>query len=341
MDTRTQSFLNTVNSHGPQIYELSIAAARKVLVDAQSGPVTKLPADIEEHIFPVGPQGKVSVRIYRPAGNQDLLPVILYFHGGGWVLGDKDTHDRLARELANNAGAALVFVSFTPSPEVIYPVAIEEAYAAMKYVFEKGITLNLDSSRIAVAGDSAGGNMAAALTLLSKERNGPPIIFQLLFYPVTDADDDTASYRQFSKGYFLTRRAMKWFWDHYLPDKNLRKNPTVSPLRASPEQLKNLPPALIITAEYDVLRDEGEEYAAHLSAAGVPVTAVRYLGIIHDFVMLNALSETPAARSAVRLASHALQDAFYHSQNIPLGSNFLCHFPQSIKRKLLNEKNQH
>jgi len=318
MDTITKSFLNTVNAHGPQIYELSVAEARKVLVDAQSGSVPKFPVETEDYVFPVGPQGKVSVRIFRPQGNREVLPVIMYFHGGGWVLGDKETHDRLARELAQGAEAAVVFVNFSPSPEVVYPAALEESYAAMQYIFEKGITLNLDASRLAVAGDSAGGNMAAALTLLSKERNGPPITFQLLFYPVTDADDGTASYRQFATKYFLTRKAMKWFWDHYLPDKSLRKKPTVSPLRASQEQLKNLPPALIITGEFDVLRDEGEAYAAKLSEAGVSVTAVRYLGTIHDFVMLNALSETPEARSAVALACQTLRNVFRQAQSAPV-----------------------
>jgi acetyl esterase len=311
MEAITRSFLTAVNSQkGPKIYELSVKEAREVLSKAQAGEVKKLPADIEDLEIPCGPQGQVSIRIVRPKANYTELPVIMYFHGGGWVLGDKSTHDRLTREIANGAQAAVVFVNFTPSPEAQYPVPIEEAYAATKYIAENGNTLNLDPSRLAVAGDSAGANMAAAVTLLAKERGGPPITAQVLFYPVTDSDFDTASYQQFADNYFLTRKAMEWFWDHYLPDKNMRKEPTASPLRASVDQLKNLPPALVITGECDVLRDEGEAYAHKLQEAGVEVTAVRYLGIIHDFVMLDALSETAAARSAVEFANNVLGKAF-------------------------------
>lgn len=234
----------------------------------------------------------------------------MYFHGGGWVLGDRETHDRLVREIANGAIAAVVFVDFTRSPEAKYPVAIEEAYAATKYVAENGRSLNLDSSRLAVAGDSVGGNMAAVVTLLAKERGGPKIGFQLLFYPVADANFDTPSYHEFATGHFLTREAMKWFWRHYLPDDAAGKRLTASPLQASVQQLTGLPPALVITGEFDVLRDEGEAYAHKLNEAGVHVTAVRCLGTIHDFVMLNAIAGTPAARSAIALAADNLQRAF-------------------------------
>jgi acetyl esterase len=311
MEAITRSFLTAVNSQkGPKIYELSVKEAREVLSKAQAGEVKKLPADIKDLEIPCGPQVRVSIRVVRPKTGHANLPVVMYFHGGGWVLGDKNTHDRLIREIANGAQAAVIFVNFTPSPEAQYPVPVEEAYAATKYIAENGKTFDLDPSRLAVAGDSVGANMAAAVTLLAKERGGPAITVQVLFYPVTDSDFDTASYRQFATNYFLTREAMKWFWDQYLPDKNSRKEPTASPLRASIEQLKDLPPALVITGECDVLRDEGEAYARKLMEAGVDVTAVRYLGIIHDFVMLNALSETAAARSAVELANSALRKAF-------------------------------
>ena len=229
---------------------------------------------------------------------------------GAWVLGDKDTHDRLVREIANGANAAVVFVDFTRSPEAKYPVAIEEAYAVTRYMAEHGKTFNLDSSRLAVAGDSVGGNMAAAVTHLAKERRAPNITFQTLFYPVTDANFDTPSYHQFATGHWLTREAMKWFWNHYLPDEAATEQPTASPLQASLEQLRGLPPALVITGEFDVLRDEDEAYAHKLTEAGVHVTAVRYLGTIHDFVMLNAITNTPAARSAIALANDSLQRAF-------------------------------
>jgi acetyl esterase len=234
----------------------------------------------------------------------------VYLHGGGWVLGGSDTHDRLVRELANGAQVAIVFVNYTLSPEAKYPVSLEQAYAATKWVAENGQTINVNPSRLAVAGDSAGGTLAAAVTLLAKERGGPKILFQLLFYPVTDANFDTPSYMAYQDGFFLTREGMKWFWDNYTTDGTNRKEPTVSPLQASIEQLKGLPPALIINGEFDVLRDEGEAYAHKLMEAGVPVRAVRYHGTIHDFVMLNPITNTPATRGAIEQASDMLKKTF-------------------------------
>ena len=198
------------------------------------------------------------------------------------VLGGFDTHERLVRELANKANVAVVLVDYTPSPEAKYPVPIEEAYAATRWVAEKGKSINVDPSRLAVAGDSVGGNMAAAVTLLAKERRGPNIAFQALFYPVTDANFDTPSYLAYQEGYWLTRRAMKWFWDNYAPDNATRKEPTASPLLASVDQLRDLPPALVITDENDVLRDEGEAYAHKLMQANVTVTATRYYPRLYD-----------------------------------------------------------
>ncbi len=256
-----------------------------------------------------GPTGQVPVRIVRPAGVGGTLPVILYVHGAGWVFGDAHTHDRLVRELAVGAGAAVVFPEYDRSPEARYPVAVEQSYAAAQWVVAHGAEKGLDGSRLAVAGDSVGGNMAAALTLLAKERGDVRFAAQVLFYPVTDASFDTGSYHQFAEGYFLRRDAMQWFWDQYTTDPAQRAEITASPLRASLDQLAGLPPALVITAEADVLRDEGEAYANKLRAAGVPVTAVRYQGIIHDFVMLNALRETAAADAAIAQASAVLRAA--------------------------------
>jgi len=233
----------------------------------------------------------------------------MYFHGGGWVLGDRDTHDRLTREIAVGANAAVVFVDYDRSPEARYPVAIEQAYAATQYVADNGGSLRLDPLRLAVAGDSVGGNMAAAVTLMAKERQGPKIAFQVLLYPVTSADFDTPSYTQFAEGPWLTKRAMEWFWEAYLPDPATRKEPTATPLNASLDQLESLPEALVIVDENDVLRDEGEAYARQLSDAGVRVTSVRYNGTIHDFVMLNALADTPATRGAIAQAVSALRGA--------------------------------
>ena len=238
------------------------------------------------------------------------MPVVTYIHGGGWVLGGFDTHERLVRELANKANTVIVFVNYTPSPEAKYPVAFEQAYAATKWVAENGKTININSSSLAVVGDSVGGNMAAAVTMLAKERDGPSIKFQVLFYPVTDASFDTTSYMKYQNGYWLLRDGMKWFWSNYLTDQTNVKDPTVSPLQASIEQLKGLPPALIINGENDVLRDEGEAYALKLSEAGVPVAAVRYHGTIHDFVMLNVITDDPSPRAAIEQASIMLKKTF-------------------------------
>ena len=290
----------------PPIYTLSYNDARKALDSAQSGPVDKLPADVSHRTLKVGPTGEVTIRIVRPAGVSGKLPAVMYFHGGGWVLGNENTHDRLVRQIANGARAAVIFVDYTPSPEARYPIAIEQAYAATKWVAEHGDEINVDGSRIAVAGDSVGGNMTAAVTLMAKQRGGPALREQVLFYPVTDANFETASYRQFADGPWLTRKAMKWFWDAYAPNAKDRKQILASPLRASLNQLKDLPKALLITDEADVLRDEGEAYAAKLRAAGNDITTVRYPGIFHDFAMLNALGNTNAAKAAVDQANRFL-----------------------------------
>jgi acetyl esterase len=310
LESKTQAFINTLNAQGGKpLYELSYADARKVLEDAQAVPVTKLPADIEDKVLPVGPGGETSVRIYRPQGAKGLLPVVMYFHGGGWVLGSKNTHDRLLRDLTNEANAAFVFVNYTPSPEAQFPVPIEQDYAATKYIAEHGKELGLDASRLAVAGDSVGGNMVAVVTQLSKERNGPTIRYQVLFYPVTDASLSQKSYEEFADGPWLTAAAMRWFWDAYAPNSEDRRKVTASPLSASVEQLRGLPPALIIVDENDILRDEGEAYARKLIEADVEVSAVRVLATFHDFALLNALAETPATKLAIQLASQKLAEA--------------------------------
>jgi acetyl esterase len=310
IEPATRAFLETINAiKGPKIYEMSVEDARASLSMVPDVKVAKMPADIEDTTMQGGPSGRIKVRIVRPKGCMETLPAVMYFHGGGWVLGDFDTHDRLVRELANKANAAIFLVGYTRSPEAKYPVAIEEDYAATMHVAENGRQYNVDGSKLAVAGDSAGGNMAAVVAMLAKLRKGPRIGFQTLFYPVTDASFHNASYREFASGYWLTRESMKWFWDHYLPDKETRKQPTASPLCASVDQLRGLPPALVITNELDVLRDEGEAYAHKLIEAGVPTTAVRLLGAIHDHLILNALAETPATCAAIDLAAAMLRHA--------------------------------
>ena len=310
VEQKTRGFLESLQqASGPPLYKLLPEQARAVLSGLQASiPVKKLPADIENRTILGGPNGtEVSIQIVRPPNNNNkTFPTIMYFHGGGWVLGGFDTHERLVREIAVGAHAAVVFVNYTPSPEAKYPIPLEQAYAATKWVAENGQTINVNTSHLAVAGDSVGGNMAAAVSLLAKDRGGPKIKYQVLFYPVTDANFDTPSYTAYQDGYFLTREAMKWFWDNYTSNQTNRKEPTVSPLQASIEQLRGLPPALIINGEFDVLRDEGEAYAHKLIEAGVPVTGLRYHGTIHDFVMLNPLADTPATRGAIEQASQML-----------------------------------
>ena len=307
LEPEAQAFVEAT-ANPPYLFDLGPEKGRAVVDQVQSGPVRKLPVDIEDRTIAGGPSSQVSVRILRPQNAPATLPVMMYIHGAGWVFGNAHTHDRLMRELAVGAQAAVVFPHYSLSPEAKYPMAIEENYAVAKWIAESGLAHGLDPARLAVAGDSVGGNTTAAVTLMANERGGPIIRQQQLFYPVTDASFETKSYHQFATGYFLRRDAMMWFWDQYTSDPRQREEVTASPLRATIEQLRGLPPALVITAEADVLRDEGEAYANKLREAGVRVTAVRFQGIIHDFVMLNALANTAAARGAIALATAWLRE---------------------------------
>lgn len=308
LEPQAQAFAEAT-ADPPYLFDLDPKEGRSTVDEVQSSAIEKPAADIEEITVTGAGSGEVSARIVRPKGATGVLPVILYIHGAGWVFGNSHTHDRLIRELSVESGAAVVFPNYSLSPEAKYPTAVEESYAVAEWVVEHGAEQGLDGGRMAVSGDSVGGNMAIALTLLAKERGGPAFRHQVLFYPVTDANFDTGSYGQFAEGYFLRRDGMQWFWDQYTTDPDQRAEPTASPLRADTELLADLPPALIITAEADVLRDEGEAYANKLRDAGVPVTAVRFQGIIHDFVMLNALADTFAARGAMLLATQTLRRA--------------------------------
>jgi acetyl esterase len=291
----------------PPIYELKPGDARNSLLRAQSAPVQKLDAYVRDWNVDSA-AGPLRLRTIRPVRADDQIPAILYFHGGGWVLGDARTHDRLVREIAVRAEATVVFVDFDRAPEFKYPVALEQAYAATVYVAEHGKAFGIDPSRLAVAGESSGGNMATVVALLAKQNSGPRIEGQLLFYPTTKADFETASYRQFADGPWLTRRAMQWFWDQYLPDHSKRESPHAAPLLASLDQLAGLPRTLIITAENDVLRDEGEAYGRRLIQAGVEVVTTRYNATIHDFVLLNALGNSAPTRAALTQAVDFLKN---------------------------------
>jgi acetyl esterase/lipase len=309
LEPAAQAFVEAT-SRPPFLYELEPDDARAVLDEVQRAPIAKLPVDDEWIVVPAE-VGDVRVRIVRPPGAGGVLPVVLYMHGGGWVLGNADTHDRLVRELAVGARAAVVFVEYDRSPEARYPVAIEQGYAVARWVVREGASKGLDAGRMAVAGDSVGGNMTAALTLMASERGDVRFVHQSMYYPVTDAAMDTGSFEQFAEGYYLTARAMAWFWDAYLPDVERRAEPHASPLRASDVQLAALPPAFLVVDEADVLRDEGEAYAARLRAAGVGVTTVRYDGTTHDFMMLDPLSDTHATRAAVAQAAAVLREVLH------------------------------
>ncbi|MBX4135737.1 MULTISPECIES: alpha/beta hydrolase [Pseudomonas] len=308
VEHNTQAFLDALNAGtGKPIEQLTPKDARAVLAVAQAGVKLTLPqADVSHKTIQVDGQ-PLELTIVRPAGVKGTLPVFMFFHGGGWVLGDYPTHERLVRDLVAGSGAAAVFVNYAPSPEAHYPVAINQAYAATKWVAEHGKEINVDGKRLAVAGNSVGGNMAAVVSLMAKDKGTPAIKFQLLLWPVTDANFETASYNQYAEGHFLTKNMMKWFWDNYTTDAKQRAEIYASPLRATTAQLKGLPPAMVQTAGADVLRDEGEAYARKLDEAGVPVTAVRYNGMIHDYGLLNVVSQVPAVRSALLQASDELK----------------------------------
>ena len=305
LEPTTQKFADLLAS-APPTWSLTPAAAHKGLTDLQSKPVPLRPADIEDTVWPVGPTGQTRIRIVRPKGATGVLPLLMYFHGGGWVLGDKITHDRLVREIAEGVHAAVVFVDYVNSPEAKYPTQNEQAYASMLYAVEHAQELKLDASRLAVMGDSVGGNMAAVITMLAKERRGPTIAYQVLLYPLVDYLSDRPSYLRYANGPHLTTKTMKWMF--YLQGLTGKEGAAAFPLRATAEQFRGLPDALVITDD-DILQDEGEEYAAKLGQGGARVTAVRYNQTIHDFAMLNPLADTPAARGAIGQTIMALRTA--------------------------------
>ncbi|GFM79520.1 lipase [Pseudomonas cichorii] len=308
VEHNTQAFLEALAAGGGKpLEQLSPKDARAVLTGAQASVKVDLSGvEVSERSIDANGQ-KITLKIVRPAKLKGDLPVFMFFHGGGWVLGDFPTHQRLIRDLVVGSGAVAVYVDYTPSPEAQYPTAINQAYAATRWVAEHGKQIGVDGSRLAVAGNSVGGNMAAVVALMAKEQKTPALRFQLLLWPVTDANFDNGSYQQFAEGHFLTKGMMKWFWDNYTTDAGQRAQIHASPLQASSEQLRGLPAALVQTAEFDVLRDEGEAYARKLDAAGVPVTAVRYNGMIHDFGLLNPLNQVPEVRAAMRQAANELK----------------------------------
>ncbi len=309
LDPVTQEFVESVAATGVAFHELSPLDARASFAALQSAQIGKPDVRVRDVIMPVGPHGSIRARIVCPTASEAPLPTVMFFHGGGWIFGDANTHDRLVREIASSVHASVVVVELQRSPESQFPDPPEEAYAATRYVAEHSELLHLDGSRLALVGDSTGGNLAAAVTLLAKDRRGPKIALQVLFYPVLGANFQTSSYKAFGSGPWLTKQTMEWFWTAYLPDTTRRHLVLATPVNAEVEALRGLPDALLITAENDMTRDEGEEYARKLLEADVRVTCTRYLGTIHDFVTLNAVADTPAARGAIAQATAALRTA--------------------------------
>jgi acetyl esterase len=308
VERNVRAFLKALNSSGGTPLEtLSPTDARQVLVGAQASVKLELaPCDIEDRT--ITQDGlDVPITIVRPAGLKQKGPVFMFFHGGGWILGDFPTHERFVRDLVADTGFTAVFVNYTRSPEAHYPTAITQAYAATKWVAENGDEINVDGKTLAIVGNSVGGNMTGVVALMAKAKGGPALKCQVLFWPVTDANFETASYNEYDEGYFLTKPMMKWMWDAYTTNPKQRMEIYASPLQATTEQLKDLPPAMVQTAGNDVLRDEGEAYARKLDQAGVDVTAVRYEGLIHDYGLLNALSQVPAVRDALHQAGEMLR----------------------------------
>lgn len=294
----TRAFLKILNSpNPPELEKLSPEGARQVLVNAQASVKVDL-SGIEESEKMIRADGyDIKLNIVRPEGATTTLPVFIFIHGGGWVLGDYPTHQRMVRDLVVLSGYAAVFVNYTPAPEKQYPHQINEIYAATKWIAENGKEIKVDGTKLAIVGNSAGGDMAAATCLMAKAKGGPDIKLQILLWPVTDANFETKSYKKFGEARFLTSPLMQWMFDHYVPNHKQRNEIYLAPLQASIDELKGLPPTLIQVAENDILRDEGEAYGRKLDEAGVTVTTIRYNGMIHDFGLLNALAELPATKS--------------------------------------------
>ncbi len=313
LNKMTKDFLTALNtSGGDPLESMSPVDARKVLVDAQASVKVDL-SGIDESEKIINADGhSIKLNIVRPEGVKGALPVFVFLHGGGWVLGDYPTHKRMVRDLVVLTGYSGVFINYTPTPDAKYPTQINEIYAATKWVAEHGDEIGVDGKNLAVVGNSVGGNMTAVTALMAKQKGGPEIKLQIMFWPVTDVNFETESYKKYGRDRFLTTSLMKWMFDLYSTNPKEREEIYYSPLQAGIEQLKGLPPALIQVVENDILRDEGEAYGRKLDAAGVPVTVIRYDGVIHDFGLLNAFAEMPATKSLFIQAAAEMKNYLGH-----------------------------
>jgi acetyl esterase/lipase len=307
LDPQAKAFLDQlVAMGGPPLHALPVPEARAMMaaLAGMSGPPDVRLAGVANRTIP-GPAGEIPVRVYTPEGSGPF-PVLVYFHGGGWVLGGLDTHDGACRQLAHGTRAVVMSVDYRLAPEHKYPAAAEDCYAALVWASQHGASIGGDPARLAIAGDSAGGNLTCVVALMARDQDGPRLAFQLPIYPVTDHAFDTPSYRDNATGYLLERDAMEWFWNHYLARSGDGAEPYASPLRA--KDLRGLPPALVITAEFDPLRDEGEAYAHRLREAGVATTLRRFDGMIHGFFGMSAIMDK--AKAAMAESCEALARAF-------------------------------
>lgn len=312
----TQKFIDNLTSRGGKpLYEMTPDDARQFLENLQQQSYNPIDAYIEDTLIKTK-NYEIPIRIFKPEKTNKKLPAILYIHGGGWILGSKNSWDRFLRQFAVHTNSAVIFPEYSRSPEAKYPKALNEIYETLEYICDKPKDFKIDPEKIVIAGDSVGGNMATVTALRSSIEKGPKILFQLLFYPVTNSEMNTESYKNFSDGPWLTRKAMEWFWQAYEPDREKRKHPFISPINATGDELKNLPPALIITAENDVLRDEGEAYAAKLDLSGVKTANIRINGTIHDFMVLNAIAHTEPVKAAFLLASKTIKQVFKGGNNV-------------------------
>ena len=310
LEKTTQDFIDSLAGSTP-IYEKSYEDARQTLIDAQtSGDVDMPDADVQEMTLEVGPTGSVTVYNVRPAGTEgETLPGVVYFHGGGWILGNFTTHERMMRDLATQAGAAFVFVEYSPAPEQKHPVQLDQDYAVLKYVADNAAEFGIDANQLALAGDSVGGQMVA-VTAVRAKADGPALDSIAMLYPVTTADLSSESYATFADGPWLAKAGMEWFWDAYLPEGADSSDPMISPLNYTADDLADLPPALVITDANDVLRDEGEALASKMTLAGVEVQGTRYDFTTHDFMLLNAYDGTPAQEAAITETANFLKSHF-------------------------------
>ena len=313
LDSVAKNFLENLNSTNKAIYEMTADESREFLKNIQKKYYKNIEADTQDIEISDPDMGEISLKLLRPVNStsEQELPLIIYCHGGGWVMGDSDCYEMTIKTIANYTNSAVVFINYSRAPEFQYPTAFNQVYSVLEYFSQNGSDYKINPHKIAIMGDSAGGNLAAATAIRTKLEGGPEILFQVLIYPVTDADMKTDSYSEFKDGPWLSKKAMEYFWDSYLPGKDKRKDIYVSPLKSEIKHLNGIAPALIITSENDVLRDEGEAYARKLIEAGVDTACVRMNNTFHDFILLNGLRESRAVKSTYKLIGEMLKHTLH------------------------------